>query len=170
MDLGVDCECPWCHLYFWQWCWWLWQQGQMFVGFSGLWDKVRRSWPAKSFLQGFSRYFYCGYDQIHCKISMKCIISNCNKDFKESQRRLNLTCAQANEQRLQRDNTRFSFLVKSLLLKEAFLRIRHISCWSPRGMFSSNLLIKNIRVSLNNLFSPLVVWVESPVRKHALEC
>jgi len=43
--------------------------------------------------------------------------------------------------------------------------MRHISGWSPRGTFSPNLLIRNTRVSLNNLCSPLVVWGGVPCQK-----
>lgn len=59
----------------------------------------------------------------------------------------------------------FFSILKTSLLKQDLAAYQAYQRRSPRGMLSSNLLIKNIRVSLNNLRSPLVVWGGVPCQK-----
>lgn len=83
----------------------------------------------------------------------------------------NAVCAQTYEQRLQRDNTGFSFPCRELLIKKRPSWISGISVAGVPGAFLT--LIYSSKTSECLSIISTVLWlfgVESPVRKHALEC
>lgn len=152
MDLGVDWECPWCHLYFWQRCWW------------------------RTRTDAFMSFFFLRFVELGNKKSFRThyIYIKVSNDFRVNQRCscwvCLMLCVQTYEQRLQRDNTSFSLLCKVPFKKRSSC-ISGISVAGVPGAYLA--LIYSSKTSECLSIISAVHWlfgVESPVRKHALEC